>query len=59
MADRVKNFDIDNQMSLSSGQDETLSCPKNSFFSCVRGIYFVTFFIDHPVTWSENKFMQK
>ena len=48
-SDIFKNLDIDNQMSLSSGQDEPLSCPKNSHFSCVRGVYFVAFFIDHPV----------
>ena len=44
-----KNHDVDNQMSLSCGQDEPLSFPKNAFFSCVIGIYFVAFFIDHPV----------
>ena len=49
LGDIFKNLNIDNQMSLSSGQDEPLSCPKNSHFSCVRGVYFVAFFIDHPV----------
>ena len=44
-----KNHDVDNQMSLSCGQDEPLSFPKNAFFSCEIGIYFVAFFIDHPV----------
>ena len=44
-----KNLDVDNQMSQSCGQDEPLSWPKNAFFSCVIGIYFVAFFIDHPV----------
>ena len=44
-----KNLDVDNQMSQNCGQDEPLSWPKNAFFSCVIGIYFVAFFIDHPV----------
>ena len=44
-----KNLDVDNQMSQSCGQDEPLSWPKNAYFSCVIGIYFVAFFIDHPV----------
>ena len=44
-----KNLDVDNQMSR-CGQDEPLSWPKNAFFSCVIGIYFVAFFIDHPVS---------
>ena len=37
-------------MSLSCGQDKPLSCPKNAYFSCVICVYFVAFFIDHPVS---------
>ena len=47
--DIFKNLNVDNQMSQSCGQDEPLGCPKNAFFSCVIGIYFVSFFFDHPV----------
>ena len=50
-----KNLDVDNQMSQNCGQDEPLSWPKNAFFSCVIGIYFVAFFIDHPVEALNNK----
>ena len=49
LSDKFKNLNVDNQMSLSCGQDESLGCPKNAFFSCVIGIYFVSFFFDHPV----------
>ena len=52
--DIFKNLVVDNQMSLSSGQDEPLSYPKNSHFSCVRGVYFVAFFIDHPVRCNDT-----
>ena len=49
-----KNFNVDNQMSLSCGQDEPLGCPENAFFSCVIGIYLVSFFFDHPVEASDG-----
>ena len=42
-------LNVDNQMSLSCGQDEPLGCPENTFFSCVIGIYLVSFIFDHPV----------
>ena len=48
-SDIFKSLNVDNQISLSCGQDEPLGCPKNAFFSCVIGIYFVSFFFDHPV----------
>ena len=48
-SDIFKNFDVDNQMSLSCGQDEPQSWPKNAFFSCVIVIYFVTFFFEQTV----------
>ena len=49
LSDKFKNLNVDNQMSLSCGQDESLGCPKNAFFSCVIGVYFVSFLFDHPV----------
>ena len=36
-------------MSLSFGQNEPLSCPKNAIFGGVIGVYFVSFFLEHPV----------
>ena len=49
LSDKFKKLNVDNQMSQSCGQDEPLGCPKNAFFSCVIGIYFVSFFFDHLV----------
>ena len=49
LSDIFKNLNVDIKMSISCGQDEPLTCPKNAFFSCVIGIYFVTYFIVHPV----------
>ena len=51
LSDIFKNLNVDNQMSLTCGQDEPLGCPKKAFFSCVIGIYFVSFFFDHPVLY--------
>ena len=48
-SDIFKSLNVDNQMSLSCGQDEPLGCPENAFFSCAIGIYLVSFFFDHPV----------
>ena len=48
-SDIFKSLNVDNQMSLSSGLDELLGCPKNAFFNCVIGIYLVSFFFGHPV----------
>ena len=48
-SDIFKNLNVDIQMSLSCGQDEPHSWPKNAFFNCVIGVYFVSFFFDHPV----------
>ena len=45
-SDIFKSLNVDNQMSLSCGQDEP---PEIAFFSCVIGIYLVSFFFDHPV----------
>ena len=36
-------------MSLSFGQNEPLSCPKNAIFGGVIGVNFVSFFLEHPV----------
>ena len=44
-SDIFENLDVDNQMSLSCGQDEPQSWPNNAIFS----IYFITFFFEHTV----------
>ena len=49
LSDIFKNLNVDNQISLSCGQYEPNSCPKNALFSCVIGVYYVSFFFDHPV----------
>ena len=36
-------------MSLSFGQNEPLSCPKNAIFGGLIGVYFFSFFLEHPV----------
>ena len=44
-------------MFISCGQDEPLRSPQMAYFSCVIGIYFVSFFYDHPVVeiwWRPN-----
>ena len=41
--------DADYQMSLSCGHDDPLNILKNSFFSCLIGIYFFPFFFEHTV----------
>ena len=40
---------IDNQMVTSCGQDEPNKSPKKVNFSCVIGVYLMSFFYDHPV----------
>ena len=40
---------VDKQMFISCGQDEPLRSPQMAYFSCVIGIYFASFFYDHPV----------
>ena len=35
-------------MFISCGQDEPLRSPKMAYFSCVIGIYFLSFY-DHPI----------
>ena len=48
-SDKFKKLNVYKQMSLSYGWDEPQRWPKNAFFSCVIGIYFVTFFFEHIV----------
>ena len=40
---------VDNQMVIICGQDEPHSSLTKSVFSCVIGIYFMSFFYEHPV----------
>ena len=47
-SDIFKSLNVDNQMSLSCGQGEPNSHSKNVFLT-VLGVYFVSFFFDHPV----------
>ena len=39
----------DYQMSTSCGQDEPHRSPKKAYFSCVIGIYIMSFFYEIPV----------
>ena len=45
----IKNLDVDNQMSTSCGEYGPDISPKKAYFGCVIAIYFVSFFIEHPV----------
>ena len=36
-------------MFISCGQDEPLRSPQTAYFICLIGIYFVSFFYEHPV----------
>ena len=47
--------DADYQMSQSCGQDDPLNMLKNSFFSCLIGIYFSPFFFEHTVDFYKEK----
>ena len=40
---------VDSQMVTSCGQDEHHRSAKKLYFSCVIGIYLMSFFYDHPV----------
>ena len=42
-------------MSLSFGQNEPQSCPKNALLGGVISDYFVSFFLKHPVRYNENQ----
>ena len=39
----------DYQMSTSCGQDEPHTSRKKAYFSCAIGVYFMSFFYEHPV----------
>ena len=45
---------VDKQMFISCGQDEPLRSPQKAYFICVIGIYFVSFFYEHPVLTSNT-----
>ena len=36
-------------MFISCGQDELYRRPKKAYFSCLIGLYFLSFFYEHPV----------
>ena len=40
---------VDKQMFISCGQDELFKSPKKAYFSCLIGLYFLSFFYEHPV----------
>ena len=40
---------VNKQMFISFGQDEPHRSPKEAYFNCVIGIYFLSFFYEHPV----------
>ena len=42
---------VDKPIFISCGQDEPLKSPQMAYFSCVIGIFFVSFFYDHPVAF--------
>ena len=45
------------QMFISCGQDEPLKSPLKAYFICVIGIYFVSFFYEHPVERAHLAFL--
>ena len=40
---------VNKQMFISFGQDEPHRRPKKAYFSCAIGVYFMSFFYEHPV----------
>ena len=42
-------------MFISCGQDELYRSPKKAYFSCLIGLYFLSFFYEHPVDCSGTK----
>ena len=42
-------------MFISCGQDELYRSPKKAYFSCLIGLYFLSFFYEHPVYSSFEK----
>ena len=52
LSEIFENLDVDYQMLISLGKNEPFYRPRNQFFSHVIGIYFISFFIEHPVPYS-------
>ena len=48
-SDLFEILGVDKQMFISCGQDEPQRSPKEAYLNCVIGIYFLSFFYDHPV----------
>ena len=44
-----EDLDVDYQMLIIPGQYKPINRPKNAIFRCVNDLYFLTFFIEHPV----------
>ena len=49
LSEIFENLDVDYQMLISLGKNEPFYRPKNQFFSHAIGVYFISFFIEHPV----------
>ena len=49
LSEIFENLDVDYQMLISLGKNEPFYRPRNQFFSHVIGIYFISFFVEHPV----------
>ena len=44
-----ENLDVDYQMLINLGEHKPIYGPKYAFLRCIIGIYFLSFFIEHPV----------
>ena len=55
LSEIFENLDVDYQMLISLGKNEPFYRPKNQFFSHVIGVYFISFFIEHPVVLVQFK----
>ena len=49
LSEIFENLDVDYQMLISLGKNEPFYRPRYQFFSHVIGIYFISFFVEHPV----------
>ena len=49
LSEIFENLDVDYQMLISLGKIESFYRPRNQSFSHVIGVYFISFFIEHPV----------
>ena len=45
---------VNKQMFISCDPDEPYRSPKKAYFNCVIGIYFLSFFYEHPVFSESN-----